>query len=107
MIARFWHGAVPAAKAEGYLNYLNKTGIPDYQDTPGNQGVCVLKRVEGEIAHFLIMTLWVSEEAIRTFAGEPINRARYYPEDMEFLIEQEREVTHYEVVTVPNSGQHI
>ena len=98
MIARLWHGAVPAARAQEYLRYLEATGLPDYRGTPGNRGVTVLRRVHGDVAHFLLVTLWESEAAIRAFAGDEIERARYYPEDEEFLLDLEPTVTHYEVV---------
>lgn len=39
-----------------------------------------------------------SEEAIRRFAGEDMERAVYYPEDERFLLEKNEHVTHYEVV---------
>lgn len=35
--------------------------------------------------------------AIRAFAGEDAEKARYYPEDTDFLLELEPTVTHYEV----------
>jgi len=98
MIARFWHGAVPASKAEAYQRYLEATGLPDYRATPGNRGVSVLRRMEGDVAHFLLMTLWESTAAIRAFAGEDFERARYYPEDADFLLELEPRVVHYEVI---------
>ncbi|MGH7525949.1 MAG: antibiotic biosynthesis monooxygenase family protein [Gemmatimonadales bacterium] len=98
MIARTWHGRVPAAKADAYLAYLKRTGIPDYQKTPGNQGVYVFRRIEGKEAHFLLTSLWDSLEVIRAFAGEDVERARYYPEDTEYLLELEPTVTHYEVL---------
>ena len=101
MIARLWHGAVPASRGGEYLRYLEKTGIPDYRATPGNRGVYVLRRAEAEVAHFLLVTLWESHEAVRSFAGEDIERARYYPEDREFLLELEPEVVHYEVAVGP------
>lgn len=99
MIARTWHGIVPREQAAAYHAYLLRTGVPDYQATPGNRGVYVLQRLEGAHAHFLLLTLWESEEAIRAFAGDDITRARYYPEDAAFLLEMEPTVTHYEVVT--------
>ncbi|HEY3202802.1 MAG TPA: antibiotic biosynthesis monooxygenase [Thermoanaerobaculia bacterium] len=102
MIARLWHGAVPVAKAADYARYLEKTGVPDYRATPGNRGVYVLQRREGEVAHFLLVSLWESADAIRTFAGEEIERARYYPEDTAFLLELEPNVTHYEVLIGPD-----
>jgi len=35
---------------------------------------------------------------LRAFAGDEVSRAKYYPEDSEFLLEFEPEVAHYEVV---------
>ena len=98
MIARLWHGAVPAAKADAYERYLENTGLPDYRNTPGNRGVRVLRRVEGDVAHFLLVTFWDSWSAIRAFAGDDVDRARYYPEDEEFLLELEPRVVHYDVI---------
>jgi heme-degrading monooxygenase HmoA len=97
MIARIWHGAVPHAKGEAYMEYLHATGLADYRATPGNRGVYVLRRTEGDVAHFDLLTLWESWDAIRAFAGDDVDRARYYPEDARFLIEMEPTVTHYDV----------
>lgn len=97
MIARTWHGAVPADKGDAYHAYLLETGVPDYEATPGNRGVTVLRRAEGDVVHFLLITLWESLDAIRAFAGDDVERARYYPEDEAFLLELEPTVTHYEV----------
>jgi heme-degrading monooxygenase HmoA len=101
VIARAWHGRVPAAKADAYFGYLQRTGIPDYQRTPGNRGVYVFRRIEGEEAHFLLTSLWESLESIRAFAGDDLERARYYPEDTAYLLELEPKVTHYEVLVAP------
>ena len=98
MIARTWHGRVPAAKADAYHQYLLRTGVTDYADTPGNHGVHVLRRVEGEVAHFLLITYWDSVDAIKRFAGEDYERARYYPEDDDYLLEREPYVRHAEVL---------
>jgi heme-degrading monooxygenase HmoA len=97
MIARAWHGAVPDAKAHAYETYLQLTGIPDYEAIPGNLGVYVLRRSAGGVTDFLLVTLWNSYESIRAFAGDDPERARYYPEDTEYLLELEPTVTHYEV----------
>lgn len=97
MIARTWHGVVPEEKGDAYLDYLNRTGVPDYRATPGNRGVHVLRRTEDGRTHFLLLTFWDSWDAIRAFAGDDVERARYYPEDREYLLELEPTVTHYEV----------
>lgn len=101
MIARTWHGMVRAADGDAYHAYLLKTGLSDYRTTPGNQGLHVLRRIEGDVAHFLLITLWESWEAIRAFAGNDVERARYYPEDDRWLLEKEPFVTHYEVLEAP------
>ena len=98
MIARTWHGRVPAEKADAYHDFLLQKGLADYFATPGNRGVYVFRRIEGEVAHFLLTTFWDSVEAIKRFAGEDYERARYYSEDDDFLLEQEPFVTHYEVL---------
>jgi heme-degrading monooxygenase HmoA len=101
MIARTWHGRVPAAKADAYYAYMLGTGLTDYRITPGNRGVWIFRRLEGEIAHFFLLTMWDSLESIEAFAGPDSERARYYPKDAEFLLELEPRVTHYEVIGGP------
>ena len=98
MIARTWHGVTDAAKSDEYLEYLNETGVPEYQATEGNLGVYVLRRIEDDKAHFLLLTLWESAEAIKKFAGAEMEKAKYYPADKKFLLELEPTVTHYEVM---------
>jgi heme-degrading monooxygenase HmoA len=99
MIARIWHGATPAAQADAYLELLFETGMRDYRATPGNRGAYVLRRLEGERAHFLTLTFWDSWEAVKAFAGDAPEKARYYSEDERFLLEFEPTVQHYEVFT--------
>src|ERR687893_246610 len=101
MIVRIWHGVTAAAKADEYLDYLRATGVPDYQATEGNRGVYVLRRIEGNRAHFLTISFWESIAAIEQFAGSDPERARYYPEDEEFLLDFEPTVEHYEIMTGP------
>ena len=98
MIVRMWHGRVPTTKAASYREFLNQRAIPDYQSVSGNLNVFVLERTEGEITHFITMTFWENMDVIRGFAGEDVERAKYYPEDQEFLLEFEPTVLHYEIV---------
>ena len=96
MIARLWHGRTLGAKADAYLAFLEARAIPDYESIPGNRGAYVLRRLEGEVAHFLTLSLWDSMAAIEAFAGADVLKAKYDPEDCEFLLEFEPEVRHYE-----------
>jgi len=101
MIARFWRGITAKSKAEEYYSYLQKTGLKDYRATKGNRGVFVFRRIENDRAVFLLLTLWDSYEAIKQFAGPDYEKAIYYPEDKEFLLELEPNVTHYEILAQP------
>ena len=98
MIARSWAGATRAADADAYLDYLHATGLAEYRATPGNRGVLALRRIVGDRAEFLLVTLWQSEEAIRRFAGDDMERAVFYPEDDRYLVARDERVRHYEVV---------
>jgi heme-degrading monooxygenase HmoA len=98
MIARFWHGEVPAAKAAAYHDYLNESGLKDYKKVTGNKGVFLLKKETGGVAHFYTLTFWEDMEAIREFAGPEPEKARYYPEDKNYLLAFEPFVQHFEVL---------
>jgi heme-degrading monooxygenase HmoA len=96
MITRIWHGRTTAAKSDDDLNLMRTVAIPDYRSTPGNKGAYALRRVEGDTAHFLMITFWESEDAVRAFAGDEVNVAKYYDFDKDFLLEMEPTSTHYE-----------
>jgi heme-degrading monooxygenase HmoA len=98
MIARSWRGTTRAEDADAYVEYLERTGFSEYRRTPGNRSVLGLRRIVNDRAEFLLISLWDSEEAIRNFAGEDIEKAVFYPEDERFLIERDNNVSHYEVV---------
>jgi heme-degrading monooxygenase HmoA len=97
MIARLWHGSTPVSRSKAYLDFLLKTGVPDYRKTPGHRGVQILLRKEEDVAQFLLVSLWDSMEAVVRFAGPHVDRAKYYPEDPQYLLELEPKVVHYEV----------
>jgi heme-degrading monooxygenase HmoA len=98
MIARTWCGATRAADADAYVEYLHTTGLREYRTTPGNRGAFCFRRIAGDRAEFMTLSLWDSEQAVRAFAGEDIGRAVFYPEDERFLVHKDLHVEHYEVV---------
>lgn len=97
-----WRGRTPAEKAHPYHGYLRATGLKEYAETPGNLGVYVLRRTEGDAAEFVLISLWESMDAVRAFAGDDPERAVYYPEDDEYLLEREPTVSHFEVLEGPS-----
>ncbi len=97
MIARIWRGITLADKADAYIAYLHDTGLKDYAATPGNRGVNVLRRLQGEHCEIMLISLWDSMDAVRAFAGENADRSVYYPDDENYLLEMEPLVRHYDV----------
>lgn len=104
MIARSWHGAVPGHLAGAYGDFLRAVALPDYRATPGNRSVLALRRNAGQVTHFQLLSLWDSLDAIRAFAGDDVERARYYPQDPRYLLDMEPTVTHHEVVKTLTAG---
>jgi hypothetical protein len=98
MIARRWHGRVPAEKAAEYLRLMREVGLADYRSTEGNRGAWCLHRRDGQVVHVEMFTLWADEAAIRRFAGDDLLCAKYYEFDPDFLLELEPEVLHFEVI---------
>lgn len=98
MIARIWRGAVRRADAESYAGYMERTGLRDYAQTPGNRGAYMLRRTVDDRAEFMMVTLWDSLDAVKAFAGEDHETAVFYPDDDRFLVERDLRAAHYEVV---------
>jgi len=100
MIARVWHGVVPIDKADAYEAYLVESdrGVRDYQRLPGNRGVTLMRRTDGDRVHFLLISTWDDRESIAAYAGGDVESAQYFDFDLECLIAPEPRVQHYEVV---------
>lgn len=97
MIARMWHGRVPRAKSEEYLRLMRTVAIPDYKATAGNFGAYAMCRIDGDVAHFEMLTFWESLAAISRFAGPDAEAAKYYDFDRDFLLEFEPTARHFEI----------
>ncbi len=102
MIARIWHGKTRIADYEQYTDFLKEVAIPDYEKTVGFMGLTFLRNIHEEAGHFTLITYWRNLEVIKNFAGEDFEKAKYYPEDDDFLLEFEEEVQHHEVFSERN-----
>ena len=91
MIARVWRGATLAARAGDYADYLAHTGLADIRAAAGHRGVWLLRRLRGDRAEFVLVSLWDSLASSHRFAGHETDRAAYYPEDEDYLIDPEPE----------------
>jgi heme-degrading monooxygenase HmoA len=99
MIVRTWRGAVRPADLDEYLRHQADTGVGEYRETPGNRGVIVLRRQRGELVEVTTVSFWDSMDAVRAFAGDEPEKAKFYPGDDDLLAEKDAHADHYEVET--------
>jgi heme-degrading monooxygenase HmoA len=100
MITRTWHGRTSLENADDYLMFLLHEGTKEYLQTRGNLSVKVWQRKEKDCCHFWTVTEWEDTDAIKRFAGDDYEKAKYYPEDEGILLEFEEKVNHYETFAV-------
>jgi heme-degrading monooxygenase HmoA len=92
-----WHGRVDSSKSDEYAEFMKQRAAPDYRSVDGLQKLLFLRKNEKDVAHFLLVTYWDSMESVKKFAGEQPEKAKYYPEDDQFLLEKEELSALYEV----------
>lgn len=98
MILRIWRGAVRTEQVAEYVDYIDKTGLSEYLQTPGNRGAQLVSRDLGDgTTEILTLSWWDDLDSIRAFAGDDIEAAKYYPEDEQYLVAQDDTVHHYVV----------
>ncbi len=97
MIARIWNGKTKVSDFDAYTEFLIQKAIPDYKKTKGFIKLSFLRRKEGNVAYFTLITYWENLEVIKNFAGKDFNKAKYYKEDQQFLLEFNKDVLHFEV----------
>ena len=96
-ILREWRAEIRRSKKAAYLEYVRRTGLEGYRSTPGNLGATVATRdLDADRSEIVTLSWWDSLTAIRAFAGDPIDQARYYPADDEYLLTRPTTVLHYE-----------
>ena len=97
MIARIWKGKTKIEHLVEYANFMKTRAIPDYSKTVGFIKLAFLKRTDNDYAYFNLITFWENMDVIKDFAGNDFDKAKYYPEDKNYLIDFPEKVTHYEV----------
>ena len=115
MIARLWRGVVATEKTAEYVEIVERTGMSEYRETPGNLAAQIITRDLGDgRTEIATLSWWTDRESMRqvqprpknivAFAGDPIDQAHYYPEDDDYLIDRDRTVAHYEVAEPAEAG---
>jgi len=97
LIARLWHGMTRLSDADEYAEFMKVRAAPDYGSVDGLERLYFLRRDESDVAHFLLVTIWDSMDSVKQFAGDEPEKAKYYSEDDDFLLEKEVTSALYEV----------
>jgi len=95
-VMRLWHGEVAIEQADEYEKFMVERAAPDYASVDGLLNLYFQRRNESTTAHFLLVTVWDSLDAIKNFAGAEPELAKYYLEDDAFLLSKEKHVSMYE-----------
>jgi len=97
MIARIWEGKTKVEDLDAYTKFMKDRAIPDYKNTRGFVKLTFLKRSDDKYAYFKLITFWKDLEVIKNFAGIDFEKAKYYPEDKNYLLDFPDKVIHYKV----------
>lgn len=94
MIARIWEGKAHRNQTPAYLEYLKQTLVPQFRGVPGNLGLTLAHKEEGEHNRIFFVSYWKDYEAVKKYAGADYQRAIIFPEETQFLSDYQQEVMH-------------
>jgi len=98
MILREWRAEIRRDRRDEYVLYVSKTGLDGYRKTAGNLGASIAVRdLDDQRSEIVTLSFWETMASIEAFAGKPVDQARYYPEDDEFLLTRPEKVIHYDL----------
>ena len=96
-ILREWRALVRRELAGEYADYVRRTGLAAYRSTSGNMWAAVaIREVNARSSEIVTLSLWRSFEAIKSFTGNDVSHARYFPDDDRYLLSKPEAVLHYE-----------
>jgi heme-degrading monooxygenase HmoA len=84
-------------EADAYVRHLQNDTFPALARIPGFVDAAIWRRDVGPGVEFTVVTHWESIDAIRQFAGEPVDAAVVPPEVRAMMLTYDQKVAHYEV----------
>ena len=99
MISRQWRGLARADQAKAYEDHLRRDTFPALRRIEGFVDASLLRRALPDGVEFLVVTRWISLEAIAKFAGDDVGVAVVPEAVQSMMLEYDRRVAHYEVIT--------
>jgi heme-degrading monooxygenase HmoA len=99
MIARHWRALARAERAQEYVVHLQQATLPELRNLPGFISATVQRRDLSQGVEFIVITHWVSAEAIRAFSsGSDVEVAVVPLEVREMMLEYDSHARHYYVI---------
>jgi heme-degrading monooxygenase HmoA len=99
MISRHWRALARADRAHDYVVHLQQKTLPELRKMSGFIDATILRRDQSQGVEFVVITNWVSAEAIREFAtGADAESAVVPLEVREMMLEYDLRARHYRVV---------
>lgn len=93
-IARIWQGKTAADVAQEYLELAKQFCVKNAIATPGNLGVTVLHRTDGDVTYHTFVSFWKDMDAVKRYAGEDYQKPRLFAGEQAMLLESQGEVEH-------------
>ena len=90
LVGRIWSGRTRREVADEYLAYLYEHGVLTIEVKPGNLGVQLFRRINGDVAEFTVISYWRSFDdmaAMHSQRGGDIRRVAHLDRDHEYLLE--------------------
>jgi hypothetical protein len=97
MIARHWRGWTKIENGDAYEDYLKQKVLPGLRGLEGYAGGYILRKDMLVESEFVVVNLFASLDAVKTFAGPEYSIAVFEPEARQYLSRIEPFATHYEV----------
>src|SRR5262245_28506332 len=97
MIARIWSARATPTHAAGYIDHFVQAVLPLVRRIRGYARATVLRSDETELVEITVITRWESLEAIREFAGDPIDLAVVTDHARQLLASYDDRVRHMRV----------
>ena len=90
IVGRIWSGRTRREVADEYLAYLYEHGVVTIEVKPGNLGVQLFRKFNGDVAEFTVISYWRSYEdmaAMHKGRGGDIRRVAHLEKDPDYLLE--------------------
>ena len=103
-IVRTWMAYAEPEHASAYRDHLAASVLPALRKLPGFLGLDLCQAPRGDRVELLVISRWVSMDAIKAFAGPNPERAVVEPGAKAVLAEYDDFVSHYEVTLEANGS---